>query len=335
MLLGLSGPASAQSPGGAPGDYAWQPTPVEKVKARAFAWLDEKRADPLIKTKAQELWANLPQPAAEEEILDRLVRIFALADAEAEKLVALCSRPPDSPILPPQQWLHETRTAPFAARNLRLYYARWLVQNNYFDEAQTELDGLEAGDVAAPATLLFYQSAVSLKLLDRDTGLRTLDQLLAGPPSSPRRYATVAKLMHADLQDLEEDSLDHISRRMEDIGRRMDLGRAGTKVRRLEDGVIESLDKLIKKLEEAQQQQSSSNSGNNLRPDRPAADSRYMAGKGPGRVEKKAVGDRSGWGDLPPKEREEALQQIGRDFPAHYRDVIEEYFKRLASEENP
>jgi len=40
-----------------------------------------------------------------------------------------------------------------------------------------------------------------------------------------------------------------------------------------------------------------------------------MEGKGPGEVTKKDVGSKSGWGDLPPKEREEALQQIGRDFP--------------------
>jgi hypothetical protein len=26
------------------------------------------------------------------------------------------------------------------------------------------------------------------------------------------------------------------------------------------------------------------------------------------------------------------LQQIGREFPSHYRDVIEQYFRRLASE---
>ncbi len=35
--------------------------------------------------------------------------------------------------------------------------------------------------------------------------------------------------------------------------------------------------------------------------------------------------------DLPPHEREEALQQIAREFPPHYREVIEHYFKRLAS----
>jgi len=50
-------------------------------------------------------------------------------------------------------------------------------------------------------------------------------------------------------------------------------------------------------------------------------------------VTKRDVGHKSGWGDLPPKQRDEALQQIGRDFPAHYRDIIEQYFRRLAAEE--
>ena len=49
---------------------------------------------------------------------------------------------------------------------------------------------------------------------------------------------------------------------------------------------------------------------------------------------KRNIGNKSGWGDLPPKEREEAMQQIGRDFPSHYRDVIEQYFRRLAAEED-
>ena len=26
------------------------------------------------------------------------------------------------------------------------------------------------------------------------------------------------------------------------------------------------------------------------------------------------------------------MQQIGRDFPSHYRDAIEQYFRRLAAE---
>ena len=132
--------------------------------------------------------------------------------------------------------------------------------------------------------LLFYQSVVYHKLLERDSGLKTLDQLLQGPESSPRRYRTVAKMMREDLKDLEDDSLDHIARRMDDIRRRLDLGRAGPKVRKVEDGVIESLDKLIKKIEdEQQQQQQQQQAGNKLQSSKPAQDSKLDGRKRPGR----------------------------------------------------
>ncbi|MDX1944399.1 MAG: hypothetical protein SFU86_03255, partial [Pirellulaceae bacterium] len=70
-----------------------------------------------------------------------------------------------------------------------------------------------------------------------------------------------------------------------------------------------------------------------IRSSSPAPDSTPMGGKGPGQVANKDIGNKSGWGDLPPKQRQEALQQIGKDFPAHYRDMIEQYFRELASDE--
>jgi hypothetical protein len=57
-------------------------------------------------------------------------------------------------------------------------------------------------------------------------------------------------------------------------------------------------------------------------------------GRAPGQVTPKKFSNKGEWGDLPPKEREEAVQQIGRDFPSHYRDAIEQYFRRLAEEED-
>jgi hypothetical protein len=91
---------------------------------------------------------------------------------------------------------------------------------------------------------------------------------------------------------------------------------------------------MIKKMEKQQQDQQACGDGDAIRSNSPAPDSRILGGKGPGEVAKKDVGSGSGWGNLPPKEREEAMQQIGRDLPAHYRDVIEQYFRRLAAEEN-
>jgi hypothetical protein len=120
---------------------------------------------------------------------------------------------------------------------------------------------------------------------------------------------------------------------MGDIERRLDLGHGGRKVRKVEDGVIASLDKLIKELEDQQNQGGGGGAGgNNIQSSSPAQDSRIIGGKGKGEVNRKNVGAESGWGNLPAKQREEAMQQIGREFPAHYRDVIEGYFRKLASE---
>jgi hypothetical protein len=77
------------------------------------------------------------------------------------------------------------------------------------------------------------------------------------------------------------------------------------------------------------------NGGGSLRPTMPAPDSRILGGKGEGKVDSKPLGNQSGWGDLPPKERQEALQQIGKEYPAHYRDLIEQYFRKLATEDEP
>jgi hypothetical protein len=273
----------------------------------------------------------LPRSAAEDDLLLRVVETCALVNQDAAKLVALCRQPRNELTAPNQAWLRSSGVPPVFANNLRLFYAQWLVHQSLYDEALEQLSDLKPDDVAAPASLLFYQGVLYRALLDRESGLRSIDQLLQGAQASPRRYVALARLMQDDLKDLQEDTLDHIARRMDDIHRRLDLGRAGSKVRKEEDGVIKSLDKLIKKLEDQQQQQQAGNSGSN-QPMQPADQSRIMRNKGPGNVTKKDIGSESGWGNLPPKERERAMQQIGRDFPSHYRDAIEQYFRRLAAE---
>jgi len=186
--------------------------------------------------------------------------------------------------------------------------------------------------VVAPATLLFYQGIVCHGLLKKEEGLEAIGRLLEGSPHAPRRYTAVAEMMQRDLDGLKDDSLDHIARRMDDIRRRLKLARAGPRVRKIEDGVIESLDKMIKDIEDKQKQGGGSSSGQGSPSSNPAQDSRILGGKGPGNVKKRPIGTEADWGDLPAKEREETLQQMGREFPSHYRDIIEQYFRRMASE---
>ena len=327
-------PAAAQSPPATNKPVpTWQPPRPADVKAQVLAWLDATKAAPTVRAEAAAIWSGLSPRASEDDLLIRLARTSALVNPQAAKLVALCSEPRCQLLIAAQPWLRDGSVPPLLTNNLRLLFARWLVEQSMFDEALEQLSGLAPGDVVAPAALLFYQSVVYHALLNKESGLKSIDMLLGGADATPRRYVALAQLMQDDLKGLEEDTLDHIARRMDDIRRRLDLGRAGPKVRKVEKGVIESLDKLIKKREEEQQQLESS-SANATRSTRPADTSRVIGGQGPGEVTKKNIGSKSGWGGMPPKQREEAMQQIGRDFPAHYRDAIEQYFRRLAAEKD-
>jgi hypothetical protein len=140
--------------------------------------------------------------------------------------------------------------------------------------------------------------------------------------------------MQQDLASLEDDSLNHIARRMEDIRRRLAQGRSGQRVQSVENGVVESLDKLIKDIEDRVRQQQGAASASRIAPrsQAPMQESRIAELKAPGKVDRRDMGNGAGWGNMPEKEREKALQDIGRDFPSHYRDIIEEYFRRSAAE---
>lgn len=312
----------------------WTPPQAEEVRAKLFAWLDSRSVEPHVRAKVEQLWTGDLAQLRGMELLVRVVVSYALADSEAAKLVELCTSPRTHLIPPSFPWLTDPKTDAFMAANLRLLYGRWLVHEMLYDEALHILGDLNPGDVADPASLLFYQSVAYYFLLDQEHGLRSLEALLREPEYCPHRYVALATLMQEDLKNLQQETLDHIARRMRDVERRLGLGRAGPKVRTIEDKIVEDLDKMIKKLEEQQQQSGGGGGagGRTIRSSSPAPDSRIIGGKGPGEVEKRDLGSGSGWGNLPPKEREEVLQQIGRDFPAQYRDKIEHYFRKLAGE---
>jgi hypothetical protein len=272
--------------------------------------------------------------AEEADVLDRLALALAKADDRVQVLVDFCTGVSKPGALPEFAWLANSETPVLVRHNMRLYLARWLVQQGYFDEAIAWTDGLETEDVVLPESLLFYRGVAHHRLVQPDQADAAVSQLLEREGELPIRYQKLADLMRQDLAGLEDESLDYIARRMEDIRRRLAHGRTGERVQKVESGVLESLDKLIKKAEEQLQQSQSSGSAGGQPSGAPMDDSKIAELKGPGKVEPRDIGHGRGWGNLPENDREKALQDIGREFPSHYREVIEEYFRRLAAEES-
>jgi len=304
---------------------SWSIPSTADVQQRLTAWLDASNTPPASRAAALSAWDDA---AAVPDLLDRVMAACAVVDPRCAAIMQDLDADRD--------WLAAPAIDPFERDAVRLWLGRECVRIDRFDDGLTLLADLDLATAVDPAALLFLRAACQHWLLEADAAVDSLDRLLERAGEIPVRYERVARLLRADIATLEEESLDHIARRMRDVTRRLDQGRAGPRTRAVQDGVIESLDKLIAKLEEQQQQCQSSGGGGGGAAGRggqgkPMDDSRIADGKGPGEVTRRDLGGVDGWGNLPPHQRDEALQQIGREFPAHYREAIEQYFKRLAA----
>lgn len=312
----------------------WEMPSHADVLSQVETWLAETNSPPDVIEQIRNRWA---EPIADGQRLSALAESIAAVSQEAELLVEFCRSTQVDPELPAFDFLQSSQTLPFERDHLRLLYARWLAQNELYDETLEQIEDVRPEDVVDPASLLFYKSVAYHRLLKKAECLPIVDRLLEREETLPRRFSALAKLIRADIEPLEPDSLDEIARLMDNIKVRLGHGRAGTRVRKEEDDVIAKLDKMIKDLEDkASQAQSAGASGGQagdaLNPASPMNDSVPGGAKGPGNVDPKKIEKKSGWGNLPAKERQQALQQLGKDFPSHYRDVIVEYFRKLARE---
>lgn len=306
----------------------WQIPTAKEIRGKITAWMEKAKLGDAEKTKVQLLWEGAEKLSA-AELADRCVLTAAAVNEDARKIAEMCAgsfdptaaKPPEIPKSLP----------PVLADSLRLQHGVWLSRSAMYDEALNQLKGLKLEQSVDPATLLFHRSVAMHHLLQKDGCLKQVKKLLENEPRIPRRYSHVAKLMKADIEPLKVDSPDEIARMMRDVRRRLGFGRAGKRVRKKEDDIIAKLDKFIKRLEDQKkQQQQQQQQGQSGGQGQPAQDSTPLQQKGPGKVDEKKVGSGSKWGNLPPEKRRATLQQISRELGAHYREVIEEYFRRLA-----
>lgn len=314
---------------------SWKIPDAASVKLHLEAWLEKLTLSEDQRNAINRLWE---EPfTTQSDLLERTVASFAIADENLAQLL-LQGRSPDpiqvNAAASEGIWLQQDYPR-FVRNNIQLWLGRALAVQELYSEAMNQLKDLHAAEVVDPALLLFYRSVAEYRARQKDAGLESIAKLLENRGSIPARYAKIAEMMQQDLKDFEEDSLDDVARLMDSVRVGLNHGRAGVIVRNEEDEVVSKLEKMIEELEQQRQQQQMQNSGappNGNQSQQPAQQSQLAGGQGQGDVDKKKLDDDSHWGNLPAKEREEALQELGKEFPPHYREVIEEYFRSLARE---
>jgi hypothetical protein len=352
IALAVAYPVGAQSPEGTATTVISPPTEEAPTAPATVAsddlldavstWLDTIDIDAATRDETlEQLSSRLDGESLDpEHALDELTQTLASLDSRTAGLLEWCAaadaHTTDAHTTPDGlEWLLDLSAAPLLRNNLRLYLGRWYAQRELYDEALHLLDQLEPETVIAPAMLLYYRSVCLHQLVENERARTDVDRLLTSFHSLPERYDAIAALLQHDLAGVEDGSLDEIARQMLDVRRRLWLHRSGEIVQDREDRIIKSLDTMIEKLEEQQRNQnsSSSQSAGGMRPGgSPAQESQLQGGNGPGEVTRREFSDENGWGNLTPKQRDEALQLLGKDLPAHYRSAVEQYFRTLATQ---
>lgn len=310
------------------------PMEIDEARLHVLAWVAEQPTkDPARTDRLKTLWAGLEPGDSAEELLEVVVQSFAIFDEPTARLLGECQLPALSLTPPSADVLKRPGLEEFYLQNLRLYYGRYLADRLMYDEASDVLQSTDVRHVVDPASLLFYRAVAAQAVLNVKPALAAIDQLLKQTEGVPVRYRQTAILMQAELAELEEKSLGEIARLMSDSERRLDLGRSGEKVQGVQDRIIADLDELIKKIEQQQGGGGGGggSSGNSNESNSAADDSRVKGTTAPGEVDKKDFSKQGRWGDLPEKEQAKAQNLINRNFPSHYRQAIESYFKKLAN----
>jgi hypothetical protein len=296
------------------------PAEMDRVGEQFLAAVEQQDIDPLD--------AFIESSRSLVPVIDELV-----SQSNENATAAAAKVDPNSPTY------GEVESLPKSLRmSLRTWLGRKLVRSRLYDEALPVIAEVVSTESVDPAAVLFYRGACYHALLMKKEALTDLRKLLENQDDCPVRFARTAQLMVADIKPLKEDSLDEISRLMTDVTRRLDLGRSGETVTNQEQKVIDKLSKLIDKIEEQQkqqqqqQQQAQGQGGGQGGQGQPMNDSQAAGASGDGDVDKKNIDQKDGWGNLPAAQRQQALQQISRDLPTHYREAIEAYFRKLATE---
>src|SRR5262249_21770298 len=94
-----------------------------------------------------------------------------------------------------------------------------------------------------------YRAVCEHGLMLRDAAQKSIDHLLADVPDAPEGYRNVAALMHFDMETWQEKDLGWIARKMEQIQRRLALGRGGKQARPMQREMLAGLEEMIKEME--------------------------------------------------------------------------------------
>jgi hypothetical protein len=308
------------------------------AKSQAEAWL--KKAGKFEQKAFDEIWNN-----ADASVLDRTLATLEFGNPDAKAVLELARKAAHEAPKEVPSILKDVKQDQYFRANLTLGFARGLTNGRVYEESLAALSTIKAEETVDPASYLFHRAVAEHALIKKDDAMRSIVRLIDDVSDAPDRYKMLATIMFLDMGNWKRDEKDlaNIKRLMDNSERRLGQARGGKITQDIQKKIVFRLDELIKEKEAQSKSGSGQANGGNCpgggkqpgngggsNPSAPMQDSNIATNGGPGNVlEQKLKAYQENWGKMPENERARAIQELTRDLPPRYKQVIEDYFKSL------
>ncbi len=190
--------------------------------------------------------------------------------------------------------------------------------------------------------MLFMLGYSYIRELRYEAAKAILTQFLKAYPQAPQRLRVTATQIVTEIDRRIPGKLGDVRDLLAYAHQRIELGDTGEPVAQRQQQAVALLDNMIQEAEEneknaRQKSPSGGGKGNKPQPSSGAKESRIPSGAPAGDtvLRRSRVTPGEAWGKMPPREREQIIQTLQRQFPSRYRDLLEQYYRQLAKDQPP
>lgn len=190
--------------------------------------------------------------------------------------------------------------------------------------------------------MLFMLGYSYIRELRYEAAKAILTRFLQTYPQAPQRLRVTATQIVTEIDRRIPGKLGDVRDLLVYAHQRIELGDTGEPVSLRQQQAVALLDNMIHEAEEneknaRQKSPSGGGKGNKPQPSSGAKESRIPTGAPAGDtvLRRSRVTPGEAWGKMPPREREQIIQTLQRQFPSRYRDLLEQYYRQLAKDQPP
>lgn len=178
--------------------------------------------------------------------------------------------------------------------------------------------------------------------LEYEDAFATFEDFLKNHPDAPERLRTTATQIMTELSRRTPGRIGDVRDLLSYVRRKIKTGSTDDGVLDRQGEAVAILEDLI---EEAEQQEKNQGQGDGQgggtgrgrsqgqKPGGGAKESTLPTGPGHvGKLRGKVATPGEMWGKMPPREREQILQTLQKQFPSQYRELLEQYYKQLSKD---